>query len=72
MAVTSVMNRTNFEAFESKNQREAAELQVAYQHKCEQIEVIKKEQKKTLNDFNLLQSKLKKLKYENEKLYQDC
>jgi hypothetical protein len=47
MAVTSVMNRSNFEAFDTKHQamREAAELQVAYNHKCEQIEAMKKEQK---------------------------
>lgn len=52
--------------------RENAELQGAYGKKCAQLNALQVDFQRTSEDLNLVQQKLKKLKYENEKLYQDC
>ena len=52
--------------------RENAELQSAYGKKCAQLNALQIDFQRTSEDLNLVQQKLKKLKYENEKLYQDC
>ena len=52
--------------------RENAELQSAYGKKCAQLNSLQIDFQRTSEDLNMVQQKLKKLKYENEKLYQDC
>ena len=49
--------------------RENAELQSAYSKKCAQLDALQSDYHQTADDLKLVQQKLKKLKYENEKLY---
>jgi len=52
--------------------KENAVLQTKLDKKTAQLNALTADYKQAQCDLNLVQSKLKKLKYENEKFYQDC
>lgn len=63
------------EAFETKvyasAMREQAELQQAYHHKCQQLDKLAADFKAASKSLDTSQAALKKLKYENDKLFQE-